>query len=230
MKDPITRTETAFSTFPGKDDHVEAKQHFRTLPFLESIRQICFEHHLNINLSQIFWPIRVVICEEQSFYINIRSDHGYDIPKDPRRIDVVAHVAPQYNSVRKNDCFTIGYEIKTSYRDLISDTKCNVYSEAVNLLFLAVPKDLVPRALEKSKDNNYVGVYCMDEAVIYKMPIFRFPFEELSRQLQADALFRYRGVSELFLLSGDKYIKDTLITRNRIPDESVAFSDKEINT
>jgi len=101
-----------FQTFAGQNDHVAVKPHFRTTLFLAFIRNLCQNYHLLENTSKLISPIRVKICEEQPIYNYKRSSYGHRITTEPRRIDIVAHVALQDNSVRLDECLLIGFEIK----------------------------------------------------------------------------------------------------------------------
>jgi hypothetical protein len=186
-----------FQTFAGQNDHVAVKPHFRTTLFLAFIRNLCQNYHLLENTSKLISPIRVKICEEQPIYNYKRSSYGHRITTEPRRIDIVAHVAPQDNSVRLDECLLIGFEIKTNLRDLVSDKKFIEYCHAVNMLFLAVPKSLVDYALEKVADRTDVGVYCFEDGHQYKWPEIRYPYQDHINQLRRDAFFRVNGISEI---------------------------------
>ena len=194
-----------FQSFTGQNDHMQAKQHFRTAAFQEFIRQLCFFYHLLENTSRQESSIRLRVCEEQQFYRYIRSKYGHPTPVHERRIDMVAHVAPQNNSVKKDTCLTVGFEIKTHVMDLLRDTKYLDYSEAVNLFFLAVTKNLLEEALAKVDEHKQVGVYCLDDGQVYRWPEYRIPCSELIEQLRRDALFRVAGVSVVKELPGRSY-------------------------
>ena len=94
------------------------------------------------------------------------------------RFDAVLFVQPGYRALNQNQCFTIGIELKNSKADLMSDHKMDKYLGWTDLFFIGVPEELTEEAIRKAEevseevfgDKTMVGVFDVENGLIYKMP------------------------------------------------------------
>ena len=94
------------------------------------------------------------------------------------RFDAVLFVQPGYRALNQNQCFTIGIELKNSKADLMGDHKMDKYLGWTDLFFIGVPEELTEEAIRKEEevseevfgDKTMVGVFDVENGLIYKMP------------------------------------------------------------
>ncbi|MBR6878417.1 MAG: hypothetical protein IKM95_03410 [Bacteroidales bacterium] len=94
------------------------------------------------------------------------------------RFDAVLFVQPGYRALNQNQCFTIGIELKNSKADLMGDHKMDKYLGWTDLFFIGVPEELTEEAIRKAEevseevfgDKTMVGVFDVENGLIYKMP------------------------------------------------------------
>ena len=94
------------------------------------------------------------------------------------RFDAVLFIQPGYRALNQNQCFTIGIELKNSKADLMGDHKMDKYLGWTDLFFIGVPEELTEEAIRKAEevseevfgDKTMVGVFDVENGLIYKMP------------------------------------------------------------
>ena len=94
------------------------------------------------------------------------------------RFDAVFFIQPGLASLNQSECFTVGVELKGDKYDLTGDDKMDKYLGWTDLFFIGVPESLVEDAIRKAEDvstaacgrPDMVGVFAVDNGLIYKMP------------------------------------------------------------
>ena len=97
------------------------------------------------------------------------------------RFDAVFFIQPGLASLNQSECFTVGVELKGEKYDLTGDDKMDKYLGWTDLFFIGVPESLVDDAIRKAEEvssaacgrPDMVGVFAVDNGLIYKMPARR---------------------------------------------------------
>ena len=97
------------------------------------------------------------------------------------RFDAVFFIQPGMASLNQGECFTVGVELKGQKYDLAGDDKMGKYLGWTDFFFIGVPEELVEEAIRKAEEvssaacgrPDMVGVFAVDNGLIYKMPARR---------------------------------------------------------
>ena len=89
---------------------------------------------------------------------------------DHYRFDCIIFVEPNRAALNKKQVYTVGIELKNSKADLMADDKMEHYIGYTDFFFIGVPAELVEDAINRACDNEFIGVFCVDDGKIYLMP------------------------------------------------------------
>lgn len=89
---------------------------------------------------------------------------------DHYRFDCVFFVEPNQAALNKKQVYTVGVELKNSKPDLMGDDKMEHYIGYTDFFFIGVPAELVDDAISRAYDNEFIGVFCVDDGKIHLMP------------------------------------------------------------
>ena len=124
--------------------------------------------------------IRYRIFEELTvrYETGEKTKRGLD-KQDHYRFDAVLFIQPGYRALNQKQCFTVGIELKNTKADLMGDHKMCKYLGWTDLFFIGVPADITEDAIRKADEvsqevfgnKSMVGVFDIENGLIYKMPI-----------------------------------------------------------
>ena len=110
---------------------------------------------------------------------------------DHYRFDAILAVKPGKDALNQESVFTVGIELKGSIDDLRADKKFTHYRGWTNLLFFAVPQNLVLAAEEKVEYFDDIGVIDIDDGYVRKYPCICKPSAENEIEILRQLVYNY---------------------------------------
>ena len=147
----------------------------------------------NLGLSHYnyeYTDIKVQPLEEYPIPISIGKNRIGGNNVRTSFMDVVYILNPGNASIFRNECFTIGVEIKISVRDLYRNPlQINSYFGKTDYMFLCVPQIMINEALQYAYNEDRLGIFSLDTGEIHKFPIKQQMDAGWSEKLLLRALF-----------------------------------------
>lgn len=105
-------------------------------------------------------------------------------------IDMVYIISPGNSAVFREECFSLGIEIKTSVKDMYRNPlQINNYFGKTDYMFLCVPSHMIEEAMDYVESESRLGLFNLDTGEILKFPVRQEVNIEWKEKLLYRALF-----------------------------------------
>ena len=86
------------------------------------------------------------------------------------RQDAVLFIEPGWAAVNQRCCYTVGVELKGNLKDLTGDKKLENYIGWNDLFFIGCTEEVIPEAMKRAEESDFIGVFSIENGFIYKLP------------------------------------------------------------
>lgn len=108
---------------------------------------------------------------------------------DHYRFDCVFFVEPNQAALNKKQVYTVGIKLKNNKTDLMDDDNMEHYIGYTDFFFIGVPEGLVADAINRAYNNEFIGVFCVDDGKIHLMPHRINPTVERQKNLLEQIMY-----------------------------------------
>jgi hypothetical protein len=101
----------------------------------------------------------------------------------------VFFVEPNQAALNKKQVYTVGIKLKNNKTDLMNDDNMEHYIGYTDFFFIGVPEGLVADAINRAYNNEFIGVFCVDDGKIHLMPHRINPTVERQKNLLEQIMY-----------------------------------------